>query len=241
MGDGGRGVKERPILFKGSLVRAILEGRKTVTRRVITKLGDHSRARLALMDPVHGCARFVDSIPDDPAPVWLYCPHGAEGDRLWVRESFQLDRHNDNLPPREAFGQAIGLGVRCDVRFRADNALWNAGPQANGEFTPGRCRPSLHMLREFSRIDLEITSVRAERLQEIEREDPEAHFDYDTMRQRDKGFEREGMEPAVQMDGDFRHLWDDINGKLGPDDDPEAYSWARNPWVWRLEFRRVRP
>jgi len=226
-------VKERPILFSGPLVRAILEGRKTVTRRLVKPLPQYIGGAGGEDDASNWgweteCGAFVvmggDFKPyqgDDYSHVstsyLANCPHGAPGDRLWVRETFALDEHFDEWSPR---GTA-GLGP--NVWYRSD-----PGHSELSTDDRGKWRPSIHMPRWASRIDLEIVSVRAERLQNITDED----------------VTREGI---VWDEGEcppylgtiararFAHLWDSINAKR-----PGA-SWADNPWVWRIEFRRVRP
>lgn len=193
-------MRERPILFSAPLVRAILEGRKTQTRRVL-KCEDPDAMRLLHTDPVpHGVATFGHSIPDDPCPLDIPCPYGAEGDRLWVREAHAC---GDMGPMREG----------GPIFYRADYS--DSDPHV------GPWRPSIHMPRWASRIDLLVTSVRAERLQEIDNLDAEA----------------EGLipDPADFPRDQFRVLWDQINGKR------DGCSWASNPWVWVVSFRRVRP
>lgn len=178
-------MSERPILFSGPMVRAILEGRKTVTRRVIR-----------------------GSLPTDPAPVHFACPYGRKGDRLWVRETFYCDDYRYPDAPVE--------DLRRLLEYRADHrcANWEAGCPCRDENGRSNWRPSIHMPRWACRLELEVVSVRAERLHEI----------------------TDGAEVLAEgvltssRDG-FANLWDEINGKRAP--------WRDNPWVWRVEFRRV--
>jgi hypothetical protein len=217
-------------LFKGPLVKAIMEGRKTVTRRVIP-FTDPDRPRLLHMDAVHGVAIFGDSIPDDPNQLDMRCMHGAEDDLLYVREAFRYARIN---------GQSGGAAEFFTIQYLADFAVmpyredWREfyrdeiarggchEASATGNLY-GRARPSIHMPRRFSRIDLEIVDVQAERLQEITQEEVEA----------------EGVGPVGVKTWPWRskwmELWDEING----DRADGAYAWAKNPWVWRIEFRRI--
>lgn len=176
-------MKERPILFSGEMVRAILDGRKTQTRRVVKpQLGD-----------------LFDYETCSPKPS---CPYGAPGDRLWVRETFSL-----------LGGQAE---YRATRRMGEPAAPW---------------RPSIFMPRWPSRIDLELTAVRVERVQDISEADAIAEG---------VKFYDDPNTSAVKL---FIALWDSINAKRR---DPRSgqilpYSWADNPRVWSLTFRRIRP
>lgn len=195
-------MKERPILFSGPMVRAILEGRKTQTRRVIK-----GRGIWRVEDDVYLQRPCWPGYEDEAGEwQWMRCPYGQIGDRLWVRETFMVEA---NEIAYAATDQPL---VGCD-----------------------RWRPSIHMYRVYSRIDLEITSVRVERLNEISNEDIVA-----------EGIEAIGK--GVQMpDGSyaqagryefkasttrqlFSSLWESISG---------AGSWEANPWVWVVEFKRV--
>lgn len=178
-------MRERPILFSGPMVRALLDGRKTQTRRVV---------KPQPVDPFDGAQlRTAVSAYALAGP----CPYGEPGDRLWVRETW---------------AKAGEQGDR--VEYRADTA----DPKA------GKWRPSIFMPSWASRITLEVESVRVERLQDISEADARA----------------EGVTPApftkagraahlVHVEA-FESLWGSING---PD------SWAANPWVWVVAFRRV--
>ena len=201
--------KERPILFSGPLVRAILDGRKTVTRRVMKP------------PPIYVPEKDAWVQVDNQGRGSMRKPYGIPGDRLWVRETFRLDRKYDTMSPSEAREHAIAKVLPLVYETRADGERWIAmSPGDPGEFRPGKWRPSIHMPRWASRIDLEVLSVRAERLWEIT-----------------DGAEvlEEGVLTSSK-DG-FANLWDEINAKR----DGGAYAWARNPWVWRVEFRRIDP
>lgn len=183
-------MKERPILFSLPMVRAILDGRKTQTRRVVK----HLNVRAGMPEPEY-------------QSVLKCCPYGQFGDRLWVRETHTFGPRSPSMKkwshtPDEA-----------RVIYGADD-WWLSGPY--GPHKP-KMRPSIHMPRWASRILLEVGSVRIERLQEISDEDASAegvfHHPYD-------GANREI----------FGALWDQING---------PGSWASNPWVWVVEFRKI--
>lgn len=177
-------MKERPILFSGEMVRAILEGRKTQTRRVIrdnllSRFDDLNLDSYSDRNPSYEteCGQLV--LMTD------LCPYGQVGDRLWVRETWAY------CPYRDCFF------YRAD-NFSEDKFKW---------------KPSIHMIRAASRITLEITGVRVERLQDISEEDAIA----------------EGMNPELPR-AKFRFLWESINGKG---------SWNLNPWVWVIEFKQT--
>lgn len=162
-------MKERPILFSGPMVRAILDGRKTQTRRVV-KPQPVGRQRV-----IEGLAHVTHGMnPADDGAVWyvgdcisagveIRCPFGSPGDRLWVRETWQVFEHEDlsvdALTLRHVEGQLAG-----DVVFYADDP----------DEAVDRWRPSIHMPRWASRITLEVVSVRVERLADISESDAKA-------------------------------------------------------------------
>jgi len=207
-------VKERPILFSAPMVRALLAGRKSMTRRTVKpQPGPHlglqemwgtSPDGFAFGEP--GLWRVVgEDYPDDESDD-RRCPYGAPGDRLCVREAF---RYTDEF--------------RQHVEFRADQ---------DKETDGFRWRPSIHLPWMFSRLMLEITRVRVEQLQEITEEDARAEgvtlMESISPDQRLAGTgERFGDAPHRCA---FACLWDEIN--------PET-SWVSNPWVWVVKFRRV--
>lgn len=186
-------MSERGILFSAPMVRALLDGSKTQTRRAIKP------------DPGSNINPVRNNLI-----VWQWatvesrrrCPYGAEGDRLWVRETHwwfkdEVDHETGYFPPKL---------TSEDVQYRADcddgRKVW---------------RPSIFMPRWASRITLEITEVRVERLQDISRGDAMA----------------EGCPFPNMAEGDnprswYRGLWESING---------VDSWTANPWVWVIEFR----
>jgi hypothetical protein len=209
-------MKERPILFKGAMVRAILEGRKTQTRRVINPqplpyiCGRDGKAFMA-----HNPTHYLNGdtawtvISRDVANghnVDTRCKLGMPGDRLWVRETWK--------PLSFGWCQTKGDVVR--VRYAADMAepVMRATEDQYDATHPGRTsawKPSIHMPRWASRIMLEITGIRAERLQTISLDDARA----------------EGVETTDR----FAALWTDTYG---------TESWNADPWVWVLEFAQAR-
>lgn len=206
-------MKERPILFSASMVCAILEGRKTQTRRIIKE------------QPLPGCIGtygvgipFIRGKNGD-----VRCPYGTPGDRLWVRETID------------------GLWG-CDAEYKADGKRlvdcigWDWLHKDRREL-PAKVIPSIHMPRWASRINLEVTGVRVERLNEISVEDAKAegikrareplsylwNADYP-----DRGCGTTGDDKEPGPVAAYHHLWTSING---------VGSWNENPWVWVVEFK----
>ncbi|EPB6909293.1 hypothetical protein ACRRN9_004009 [Pseudomonas aeruginosa] len=206
--------RERPILFNDQMVRAILEGRKTVTRRVVKPQPD-----------------FLGSMVDPNTPfktldaglhARITCPYGEPGDRLWVREAWAADAQVDAIAPSDlSQGEPIWYPADLSVRQTGCSMI-----------SKGRVRPSIHIPRWASRILLEITAVRVERLQDISEEQALA-----------EGVRGEPCDHTRQACADigcwgdtakgaFGFLWESLNGEG---------SWAANPWVWVVEFKRVTP
>lgn len=244
-------VRERPILFSAPMVRAILDGKKTQTRRVVKGpvdfIGAGGRGGPDWDDPT--CWGWADEYGDyhtlapegqsscDSSCV-IPCPYGRVGDRLWVRETWQsvpFGPHRDwpgcpDLRPRKVceFNRACVVIYRADGEMPGDE-IW---------------RPSIHMPRWASRITLEITGVRAERLHEISEEDAKAEgaveaimgLDGPAYDRAEKAWCRATKtdDPdagAATARGAFFVLWNTINGKTNP--------WSRNPWTWVVSFRCV--
>lgn len=208
-------VAERPILFRGPMVRAILEGRKTQTRRLVkwpeTPEPDYDTWVDDGWPYFHRTNRIgaYDEIPLD-------CPYGQPGDRLWVRENCFLDKQ---IIP--ALGRRrVFFADSKDMRF--DDGEAGQSPCA----LPLDCMklnvslkqvPSIHMPRWASRITLEVVNVRVERLQEISCADAAA-----------EGFE--SPRSILQNIGEFKASWDSHN--------KAPHDWASNPWVWVVDFKR---
>jgi hypothetical protein len=193
-------MKERPILFSAPMVCAILDGHKSMTRRVakIDRVDGHpqeSRIKVATMR--NGKRFWLNSQADHPAHINQACPYGQPGDQLWVRETHLAFDENR-------------------VHYRANYEIDPVGDKENGIVWT----PSIHMPRWASRISLEITGVRVERLQEISGADAIAEgIDLSTVPDYVFGYQEA-----------YRDLWESING---------PGSWDVNPWVWVIEFRRV--
>ena len=209
-------IKEHGIIFNGEMVRAILDRRKTQTRRVIKNQPfdrswsrhDHHieivSGRADEGDEIDGLHAYTKS----SGGVWsAKCPFGQVGDRLWVRESFGFSIRSVGGSPHE---QLVFKASKPDaVRYY----------DCNGVPSPMKWSPSSQMPRKYSRITLEITDIRVERLQDISEEDAKA----------------EGAPTECCVIGDkhflgFRRLWKSIYGQD---------SWQSNPFVWVVEFKRV--
>ena len=218
-------MKETGILFNGDMVRTILDGRKTMTRRVVSKNNSSgSSARLSELllnsDKTYADPWGYLHVPHiDGETIHRWYPKWEVGDRLWVRETWTLWEDPDD-----------GLDwvlYREGGKMRFPNIQNLAMP--NDPFAD-KWRPSIHMPRWASRIILEITNVRVERLQEITEEDavkegagPEFEVDVAT-------FCCGGKIPASTHVLGFKHLWDSTTDK---------HPWSSNPLVWVIEFKRV--
>jgi hypothetical protein len=211
-------VKERPILFSAPMVRALLAGTKTQTRRAVKDKVPAKYNRLGWSSQAGG-----------PVIPLSFCPYGQPGDRLWVRETFAI-------VPRTAYRCSEGVQQTLNQNdpYEHDAAIYREGwTRSKGGF---RWRPSIFMPRWASRITLEITAVRVERLHDISREDAIAEGvrpldgsngpNYWTVDVGDVHLNN----PTAQ--GAYSMLWDWING---------TGSWAANPWVWVIAFRRINP
>lgn len=232
-------MKARPILFQGAMVRALLDGSKTQTRRLCKPMNawvqqDCREVRMIDGQPFHFLIGAESPIER------LRSPYGQPGDRLWVRETTEIDEQRSDavvLSRYSADGAPVLMSGCDDPEFNGAIAHWDY---------PRRSRPSIHMPRWASRILLEIVSVRVERLNDISEADAYA----------------EGVEPEIVpvCCGEPHHenhgvlgvetyccgspiedekavpayekLWESING---------AGSWSENPFVWVVTFNRVTP
>lgn len=204
-------MKERPILFSGPMVRAVLEGKKTQTRRVV-KPQPEGECYL-----VSG-ARGLGLAPHDKEQQIAFCPYGIPGDRLWVRETWQTSRQYDDAKPSE---------------IPEDSSLWYAADWTSirrlGK-KPGKTRPSIFMPRWVSRLTLEVIEVRPERLQDI--------TEGGIIAEGISLINGKGWRNPVdgrcyaRAEWAFRYFWDSINAKRG-------FGWKVNPWVWVVSFPRA--
>lgn len=220
-------MKELPILFSAPMVRAILSGQKTQTRRLVkpqpTEFG------LKWVTDCEGdfatwqdSGLLIDEYSDDGGPCQRACPYGKPGDRLWVRETWAKNE-----------GSAGGCCYRAD---HGGACAYEAHDLGKGLVTHkvSKWKPSIHMPRWASRITLEITGVRVERLQDISEADAIAEGCF----KNHNGYYWGGPHPEYgtkQMAtpvSAFRDLWESINS---------TGSWESNPWVWAVEFKRIQP
>ena len=192
-------MKERPILFSAPMVRAILAGTKTQTRRVVKPRNDCD----------FGCQLAPHELAGEANSGEFRNSYCARGDRLWVREAFMHE------PADYCWEASVSIPCRpASTVYRADFH----------ESQPGEgWKPSIHMPRAASRILLEVTAVRVERLQDISATDAIAEGLSTRLREHDA---------VCHLLDQYRDLWESING-------PE--SWDANPFVWVVEFKRVTP
>lgn len=215
--------KERPILFSAPMVRAILDGRKTVTRRAVN---ERALKNIGYGVQLGECHELPSEGPLHPNSIGYYndfCPYGQPGDRLWVRESWQADSQVDCVAPRE-------LSHGEPIRYPAD---WDFRQPGCAMIRPGKIRPSIHMPRWASRILLEITGVRVERLQDITEDQAKAEGVrlYTDHAELGDWWHVEGIETySADPRKSFELLWSSVGG-----------DWQANPWVWVVEFKRVTP
>ena len=228
-------MKERPIPFSGPMVRAILEGRKTMTQRV---LKDHNAANIFPMPKTPN--EWFAWLTLDPLNTSLIkCPYGIPGDRLWVRETWKPGawREDGRVAVDYKASPELTHTPWCNVDSDTWSYLWpkltdevaRSGLVADDDdqfhWEPGKSplkwRPAMFMYRWASRIDLEITGIRVERLQDITNNDALAEGTPDIRT----------IENGYDMRDCFRALWDQINGKTHP--------WDTNPWVWVIQFKKV--
>jgi hypothetical protein len=196
-------MKERPILFSAPMVRALLDGRKTQTRRVIKpqpEMKDFGNGLMPWM-PIGGVN----------ADRWP-CPYGEPGDILRVRETAW------ERPERTIRMMRDGADTWPPYVYDADGISEEEHAQLKA--WGWKRRPSIHLPRLGSRIKLEITAIRVERLQDISEADSFAEGIPGELLHRAQGW----------APGAYRFLWEQING---PD------SWTENPWVWVIEFKRI--
>lgn len=221
-------MNDRPIIFSAAMVRAILAGEKTQTRRIVKPqpIGNADvQFRLAASVTLEGGKQ-------------LRCPYaGKRGEsfpRLWVRESFRFLDSFDGDSPLMVGIRCVNAGYRkpwAPTQYEADGERdkWMSVGTVPGSATPGKLRPAIHMPRWASRIALEIVGIRVERLNDVSEED--------ALAEGSRAWSAEQATPVRDIpEGEtrliYRQLWESINGHD---------SWDDNPWVWVITFRMVRP
>lgn len=219
--------RERPIIFSGPMVTAILRGEKSQTRRIVKPQQAHEPGAVWVRSgDMHAQCRdeLARGVMDAVAEP-IRCPYGQPGDCLWVRETWNALGNEDGRPINEA-GDLCAFRDAA-LRYRADAVPVSYGLERlpDGGDYDGPWRSPIHMPRWASRLTLEIVSVRVERLQDISEGDAIA-----------EGWE--GGAAGNPGNGGpfdwFRGTWDSINAKRG-------HGWDANPWVWVIEFTRVTP
>jgi hypothetical protein len=229
---------ERPILFAAPMVRAILDGSKSQTRRLVTRANSYldgspaSRDRWSELD-FTAPEIFVDEGPSpagNPGP-YLHVPAPADGtrhriyprmqpgDRFWVREAWRVVEDGGTPDPIN--------DTDCTIEYIADGAKQSFNTGKVLYPAQLRARPSIHMPRWASRILLDVLEVRVERLQALSAEDCQAEGVGNWSYFGGYDFDYRAMPAAI---ANFRRLWEGLNG-------PE--SWAANPWVWAISFKRA--
>lgn len=220
---------ERPMLFSAPMVRGLLNDTKTLTRREIKPQPYDESADGACwldIDARHQwawhCGEDQDILPNERP---FFCPYGQPGDRLWVRETF-IDLRGTGVEHRPTPSSPLQR-----YAYAADHQAGSAGDEARKEYGL-KWKPSIHMPRTASRITLEITGVRVERLQEISEADAIAEGierSYDQWRdyRTDQAVNYPSAATPIES---YRTLWESINGPS---------FWDANPWVWVVEFKRL--
>lgn len=221
-------MKERGIIFNAEMVRAILDGRKTQTRRIMKpqpKLSENG----GTWWPSNICQSMIniEEMMQDNEGVWagiagIACPHGGVGDRLWVRETWMPDAPRDGTwGDVEFYGCKDSQLSMIPERFRKSEYCIHRASWGGDELVGWT--PSIHMPRWASRITLEITDVRVERLNDISNDDAKSEGCW---------YGRGGGVPdkALTPSNQFPTLWEEIYGDG---------SWSSNPWVWVIKFKKV--
>lgn len=215
---------EKPVIFIGEMVRAILEGRKTQTRRVINwkniaKQSGSTKGKLAYSETFKSWAVFNGNNGIDVSLV--KCPYGTVGTHLWVRETWGIGTR-----PHPLHGWVDGIEYKADCYYleEKDDLILTPIPEGSkyDKYEGKGWKPSIHMPRWASRITLEVKEIRVERLQDISEDDAE----------------KEGVKPytaPAEMPAykpAFADIWDKINYDSG-------FEWDVNPWVWVVSFERI--
>lgn len=227
-------VKERPILYNADNVKAILNGQKEQTRRVIKKPRwlkvsevDFSRLWIDTSVPnweyVHIPVKRLDEPDwDDNRSCREFCPYGLIGDRLWVREAFWIE-HDADGDDNGVFD--VGIDLKEDSWARVWYCATDPEPRDKSLYYSKH--PSIHMPYWAHRIMLEITGVRVERLRDISISDVEAEgVRINPLEYPDKRYKPEDCIAR------FADIWDSIHSHDG-------YDWRSNPWVWVISFKRL--
>lgn len=225
-------IEEHPILFNGEMVRSLLLGQKTQTRRVVKPQPNHRPILAAYgltigADPTKDGSEWLDADSIKPG-IPMKCPYGKIGDLLWVRETWAADCAFDRLAPSDIPNDS--------------SLLYLADGESTGivAFDWGKKRPSIFMLRWASRIVLEVVDVRIERLNDISEADAKSEgvgaIDCVDLDDNDLDLiidlPLKAQHRGWKYRNGFAALWDSINAKQG-------LGWEANPWVWVIEFEVI--
>ena len=234
--------KEHPIIFSSEMIRAILDNRKSQTRRVIKPQPEQTNVaagyKVTVRDyctgmPEAGLAYYwqADGCRNSTKP--LVCPYGKVGDRLWVREGYRIRQSCCNVDlARE---NVLGFYLADDIHF--SRTLTNKESELfNKRKKPFARTPGQFMYKSLARIWLEVTGIRVERVREIDENDA-----------CEEGCELYTAETNLDCVRTFARLWDSLNAKRKGSAHRERkaraageYSWEKNPWVWVISFKRIK-
>ncbi|HDU4418954.1 TPA: hypothetical protein RFT07_002437 [Klebsiella aerogenes] len=235
---------ERGMIFNGEMVRAIIDGRKTQTRRIVK--GTDGAVKFCKEWDINGEEIFVvlgekDHTGMNPVLGAISCPFGGIGDRIWVRETWS-DVNLEGIPAVAYRADGDVYSLMDDESFLDEDGAFNYDEPRVTKYhfaawysdliggIEGDWRPSIHMPRWASRILLEITEVRVERLREISQADAEAEGVGKLKKGFWKNYQPGWTEFQLTARGSFATLWKSIYGDE---------SWYADPWVWVIEFKRI--
>lgn len=228
-----KSIKERPILFSAPMVRALLDGSKTQTRRAI-KIQPSIDSMGHFIWNEMNFGQEIDGKPCVRNLIKFHCPYGKVGDRLWVRETWMPDPSCDDdawddaaISWHEWDGCGMPMRDYPDALKNVSNVIYRAS--WDGQEMVG-WKPSIHMPRWASRINLEITAVRVERLNDISEADAKAEGVLQVESDGYQNYDGTGGYWGSAINS-FETLWESING---------AGSWQENPFVWVIEFKVVK-
>jgi hypothetical protein len=214
-------MKDKPILFSAPMVRAILAGTKTQTRRVI-------KPQPVEFELMKSCAGIPQLLIDR-------CPYGASGTKLWVRETFAQIYNNDGCVHSEPYDTIKCSECKdCHIEYRSDTDNKHPGEWPDDFDADAECpkwKPSIFMPRWASRITLEIVNIRVERLQNISEEDAKAEGITVEAGHMFKPFGDNGETKPYTHKQAYSALWDSINGES---------AWNKNPFCWVIEFVKIK-
>lgn len=229
----------KPILFNTNMVRAILGGRKTVTRRVVKPQPDYF-FNCIMGEPRKVCSKGYGAVMPDKTDAWIKPPYHP-GDILWVRETWQEIYETEWSEDKPHTGKNIrelisnfdsiqkveaGISSECKSEKMKPRMKYFVFKASDIQYTDGEngliWRPSIYMPREAARIFLRVTGVRVERLQDINLDPP--------------GPENQVIKEGLHYLCDFIAVWEMTTKKR----DRPTCGWDANPWVWVIEFERIR-